>query len=186
MKRRTPVLSVLTAAAVAVLALGAAPALAVARSVAVHSTGRPVRLTAYEHRLLSLMNHDRAVRGLRPLTITPCAEDFARHWTKVMAQRDKLKHNPGLGALWSKHYCRDASLLAENIGVSGVNADALYTAYMQSPDHRRNILNPKLRYVGIGSWQRSDGTVFDTIDFSNGGSPRYTTVKQLGQGLKAP
>jgi uncharacterized protein YkwD len=88
--------------------------------------------------------------------------------------------------MWSKSACRDASKLAENIGKSGSNADSLYAAYMHSPEHRANILDPQLRYVGIGSWQRSDGTVYDTVDFSNGGSPKYTTVKRLGQGLRTP
>jgi uncharacterized protein YkwD len=174
-------------AAVTVTLLGlAAPATAASTSAAVPSTGKPVHLTTFEHRLLHLMNHDRAVHHLRPLTITPCAEDFARGWTQKMAKTNKLVHNPDLVALWSTANCRDASKLAENIGKSGSNADVLYAAYMHSPEHRANILDPKLRYVGVGSWQRSDGTVYNTIDFSNGGSPKYTTVKRLGQGLRTP
>jgi uncharacterized protein YkwD len=174
-------------AAVTVTLLGLSlPATAATGSSAVPSTGRPVHLTAFEHRLLQLMNHDRAVHKLRPLTITPCAEDFARGWTQKIAASDKLVHNPDLAALWSSANCRDASKLAENIGRSGSNADSLYAAYMHSPEHRANILDPKLRYVGIGSWQRGDGTVYNTVDFSNGGSPRYTTVKRLGQGLLTP
>ncbi|MDX6206216.1 MAG: hypothetical protein QOE76_3402 [Frankiales bacterium] len=179
-------LGALIAATLAISLAGAAPTMAATGSGAVPSTGKPVHLTTFEHRLLQLMNHDRAVRGMHPLTITPCAEDFARRWTQTMAKRDVLAHNPALSAMWSTANCRDASLLAENIGRSGTSADALYVAYMNSPEHRANILNPKLRYVGIGSWQRSDGTVYDTVDFANGGSPKYMTVKRLGQGLRAP
>jgi uncharacterized protein YkwD len=179
-------LSALIAATVAISLVGAAPSVAASVSAAVPSTGNPVHLTTFEHRLLQLMNHDRAVRGMHPLTITPCAEDFARHWTQTMAKRNQLQHNPALSAMWSKANCRDSSLLAENIGRSGTNADQLYVAYMHSPEHRANILNPKLRYVGIGSWQRSDGSVYDTVDFTNGGSPKYVTVKRFGQGLSTP
>ena len=175
-----------TAAALLGLLGLSAPASAASVSAPVKSTGKPVHLTTYEHRLLHLMNHDRAVRRLHPLTITPCAEDFARAWTQQMAKKNRLVHNPHLSAMWSKSSCRNASKLAENIGKSGTDADALYVAYMHSPAHRANILDPKLRYVGIGSWQRSDGTVYDTIDFSNGGSAKYTTVKRLGQGLRKP
>jgi uncharacterized protein YkwD len=177
----------LAAATLAVLGLtvSAVPAIA-ASDPAVPSTGKPVHLTSFEHRLLHLINHDRATHKLRPLTITPCAEDFARVWTKKMAKSNKLVHNPDLVTMWSAAHCRDASKLAENIGKSGSNPDDLYTAYMNSPEHRANILDPKLRYVGIGSWQLSDGTVYNTIDFSNGGSPAYTTVKRLGQGLLTP
>jgi uncharacterized protein YkwD len=176
----------LVAGTVAISVTGAAPSMAAGTSTAVRSTGKPVHLTAFEYRLLHLMNHDRAVRGMRPLTITPCAEDFARRWAQSMAIRNVLQHNPALSAMWSSASCRDASMLAENIGRSGASADAIYIAYLHSPQHRANILNPKLRYVGIGSWRRSDGTVYDTVDFSNGGSPKYVTVKRLGQGLRAP
>jgi uncharacterized protein YkwD len=148
--------------------------------------GRVVHLTAFEHRLLKLMNDDRTARGLRPLTVAACAEDFARQWTQTMARRDLLQHNPALKKLWSRGMCRNASKLAENIGVAGTNPDALYKAYMASPGHRANILNPRLRYVGIGSWQLRDGLVFNTVDFSNGASPAYVTVKHLGQGLRTP
>jgi uncharacterized protein YkwD len=180
---RVAALTLLTAGSLAMTGITAAPSFA---STSTKTTGHPVQLTTFEHRLLQLMNHDRAIRGMHPLVVAPCAEDFARHWTQVMAQRDTLEHNPGLAALWSPSNCRDASLLAENIGKSGANADQLYVAYMHSPEHRTNILNPKLRFVGIGSWQRSDGTVFDTVDFANGGSPVYVAVKHLGQGVKAP
>lgn len=184
MFRRTRALTATIAASAAVLAMAAGPALATTTSAVVKTTGKPVRLTAFENRLLRLMNHDRSVRGLHPLTIAPCAEDFARRWTRTMASRDALQHNPKLYAMWAANSCRDASMLAENIGHSGKSADAIYVLYLKSPEHRKNILNPKLRYVGVGSWQRSDGTVFNTIDFSNGGSPKYTTVKLLAQPLK--
>lgn len=152
-----------------------------------YATGtKVVHLTSFEHRLLDLMNVDRIARGLHPLTVAACAEDFARQWTQTMARRDLLEHNPALKKLWSKGLCRNASKLAENIGVAGTNPDALYAAYMASPGHRANILNPKLRYVGIGSWQLPDGSVFNTVDFSNGASPAYVTVKHLGQGLHTP
>jgi uncharacterized protein YkwD len=179
-------LGALVAGALAISIYGAAPTMAATPASAVPSTGNPVHLTTFEHRLLHLMNHDRAVRGMHPLTITPCAEDFARRWTQAMAKRDVLQHNPALATMWSNANCRDASMLAENIGKSGTNADDLYVAYMHSPEHRANILNPKLRYVGVGSWQRGDGSVYDTIDFTNGGSPKYVTVRQFGQGLKTP
>ena len=147
---------------------------------------RVVHLTSFEHRLLALMNADRTARGLHPLTVAACAEDFARQWTQTMARRDVLEHNPLLDQLWSKRLCRNASKLAENIGVAGTDPDTLYAAYMASPGHRANILDPKLRYVGIGSWQLSDGSVFNTVDFSNGASPAYVQVKYLGQGLRTP
>jgi uncharacterized protein YkwD len=174
---------------VAVLALATAGSVLAGSVLATPSYAagvRVVHLTAFEHRLLKLMNADRTARGLHPLTVAACAEDFARQWTQTMARRDVLEHNPALKRLWSRGMCRNASRLAENIGVAGTDPDALYKAYMASPGHRANILNPKLRFVGIGSWQLSDGSVFNTVDFSNGASPAYKTVKHLGQGLRTP
>jgi uncharacterized protein YkwD len=84
---------------VAVLALATAGSLVGGSVLATPSYAgavRVVHLTSFEHRLLKLMNADRTARGLHPLTVAACAEDFARQWTQAMARRDVLEHNPSL------------------------------------------------------------------------------------------
>ena len=142
-----------------------------------------VLLTSYEARLVRLVNHARTSRGLARVKVTPCAEDFARKWTKVMARQNRLYHNPNLTRLWSDAWCDRASWVAENVGYgSGPgSADAVFRAYMRSAAHRANILNRKARFVGVGAVARSGGRTYDTMNFTNRASADYGGVKIPGQ-----
>jgi hypothetical protein len=57
--------------------------------------------------------------------------------------------------LWSQYFSRALTgLYAENIGngpIPGGTAQAVVDAWMDSPDHRANILDPRLRDIGIGT-----------------------------------
>lgn len=142
-----------------------------------------VLLTGYEARLVALVNRDRAARRLPVLVVTPCAEDFARSWTKVIASRNALSHNPKLTLLWDRARCSAATRLAENVGYAGTDPAQVYAAYMRSPGHRANILDSRVRYIGIGAIRRSDGRVFNTMNFTNGTSRTYGIARVIGQGL---
>ncbi len=61
-----------------------------------------------------------------------------------MADASNLFHNPNLGG--SVH---NWSALAENVGY-GPDVATIHQAFMQSPDHRHNILNTAYREVGVG------------------------------------
>jgi len=56
------------------------------------------------------------------------------------------------------------SLVAENIAVSDT-VQAVHIAWMHSPGHRGNILNPDLTSIGIATVERR-GYLFATQDFS--------------------
>ncbi len=56
------------------------------------------------------------------------------------------------------------SSIAENIAV-GPNPQAIHTGWMNSPGHRKNILNPRLTSVGIAA-VRGPGGLFAVQDFS--------------------
>ena len=50
------------------------------------------------------------------------------------------------------------SAFGENVGVHGVDDDPddIHAAYMASPSHRANVLDPRYRYTGIGIAERGD------------------------------
>jgi uncharacterized protein YkwD len=144
-----------------------------------------VLLTGFEARLVRLVNRARTSRGLARAKVTPCAEDFARKWTKVMARQNRLYHNPNFRRLWSDPWCDRATWVAENVGVSSGPgaARAVFRAYMRSAAHRRNILNRRARFIGIGAVTRSGGRTYNTMNFANRASANYGGVKVLGQYL---
>jgi uncharacterized protein YkwD len=68
----------------------------------------------------------------------------------------------------------------ENVGYvrTGSRAAALFRAYMNSPEHRANILDPHARYVGVWSKRSSDGFRYNTIDFV--GSTKSAYINTYG------
>jgi uncharacterized protein YkwD len=60
------------------------------------------------------------------------------------------------------------SYVGENIAWArggGVGAGTLHTMWMQSPDHRDNMMSPSYNVVGIGIYCGSDGKIWATQDF---------------------
>lgn len=66
----------------------------------------------------------------------------------------------------------DWTLLGENVGVGGTVA-TLHDAFMNSPMHRANMLNPTFKHIGVGVVKK-DETLFVTVMFSAGGDPGTT------------
>jgi uncharacterized protein YkwD len=77
-----------------------------------------------------------------------------------------LAHNLRLTSALLTHGSRMWTTAGENVGVlpSTAGADALFRAYMNSPEHRANILDRSYRYVGIWS-KRSGARRWNTLDF---------------------
>ena len=148
-----------------------------ARKKAVRKPARAV-LAAYEARLLVLTNQARVAHGLRPLLVEPGPTDVARRWSVVLATQDGLSHNPNIATDLERAGSPSWTALAENVGMGPAgDPDTIFTAYMNSPHHRANILDPAMRYIGIGavSVNTPDNgpMTFDTMDFTNSYTTKY-------------
>ena len=135
-------------------------------------------LTSYEARLLVLTNQARVANGLHPLTAEPGSTDVARRWTAVLATQDALSHNPDVATNLEHAGSPNWTMLAENVGMGPAgDADTIFTAYMNSPHHRANILDPAMRYIGIGALTvntpDNGPMTFDTMDFTNSYTSKY-------------
>jgi len=123
-------------------------------------------LSTFDSRLLADMNHARTARGMRALTAVAGTTDVAHGWSCHMAGVSLLSHNLRLGALLETHGSYWWTTYGENVGVvpTTAGADTLFRAYMASPEHRANILDPSYRYVGV--WSKSAGGFrWNTVDF---------------------
>ena len=117
---------------------------------------------SFRGRMLDLTNRSRRAHGLHALHMDhPLARDAKRHSVR-MARRGSLFHTGNLAHMLGH---RNWSRWGENVGESPWdNLRALQRAFMRSPDHRYNILNPSYHRVGIGV-ERRDGRVWVTLDF---------------------
>jgi len=129
---------------------------------AAHAESTP---QAFASRLVELINQARTQHGLRALTVTSGTSTVAANWTEHLDRAQALSHNPDLGPQLESHGSPDWTMYGENVGDGPTSsADTLFNAYMNSPEHRDNILGSKYRYLGIGVV--FDGsTAWNTLDF---------------------
>jgi EAL domain-containing protein (putative c-di-GMP-specific phosphodiesterase class I) len=76
-----------------------------------------------------------------------------------MARNNDLAHNSQL-----TREITDWQEIGENVGVGG-DERSVADAFMGSPDHRDNILNPRYSEIGIATATGSDGRLWVTEDF---------------------
>src|SRR5579884_4041756 len=104
------------------------------------------------------INADRATAGLPPLTWSASLAQIALSHSAAMAQAGQLFHNPSLSTLLA-----GAALVGENVGV-GPTVSILNTDFMNSPEHRANLLSTQFTQVGAGVVD-ANGIVWVTEDF---------------------
>lgn len=139
-------------------------------------------LTTFENELLTDINNARHKAGVGSLAAAPGTTDVARRWTLSLVQADALSHNPDLVTDAQNAGSNDWTWLGENVGTGPANDEAdLFAAYMASPHHRDNILDPRARYIGIGVIQVTDANgnqvAYNTCDFTDAYSKTYGADK---------
>jgi len=163
------------------LSLGAgiltAGAVAIAPAATAGSSIAGGTLTSFDSKLLSLINNVRSAHGLRQLQVAAGTTDVAHGWSCHLATEQSLAHNGALLRELESHGSRYLNAYDENVGMSSTSTGAswLFKAYMRSPEHRANILDPAGRYVGI--WTKSNnGFRYNTIDFVGSHSTSYSAT----------
>lgn len=107
------------------------------------AVARPAVASSTESAFVSRINSARAAAGLPALTVSADLSSYARSHSASMASRRSLFHTSN----WSVICCWRS--IAENIG-KGTSVSSLSSAFMSSPTHRANILDPAMRQVGVG------------------------------------
>jgi uncharacterized protein YkwD len=129
----------------------------------------PVTSSA-EQAVIARVNQYRAAHGLGALAVNGTLTNKARLWSRWMAAggcgRDA--HNVGYICHSSLALGIDVpwSLLEENVGSAAPNnlVMAVQTGFENSLPHRENILNGKVRYIGVGV-ATAGNTVYVTQEF---------------------
>lgn len=97
-----------------------------------------------ENEFVALINRERTSRGLSALAINSDLVAGARRQADAIRDAGRLFHNPDLASVttgWTK--------LGENVGYGGT-VSGLHAAFMNSPSHRANVLDPVYTHVGVG------------------------------------
>lgn len=111
--------------------------------------------------IIRLVNAERHRHGLRPLTESRALRTSANAKARDMVRYGYFSHGTPHGS-WYAFLYRYAgkrwSNIGENIGQGQPSAEAVETAWQQSPEHEANILG-RYRSIGVGFARRSDGAL---------------------------
>lgn len=128
---------------------------------------------ADERRIFALVNIERARAHLPPVEWDDGLARIARAHSAEMKARSRLDHRSAATGATPMDRARAAGLrpglFLENIA-KAYSADQANLALMMSPGHRRNILHPDVRRIGVGVEVRQladgDRQMWVTQDFS--------------------
>lgn len=159
-----------TAITVVALALALGTAFAPASMAAPVIPGTPAAGSGSSHagspspdieaQFVSRINSFRASKGLSQLPVHGQLLSVARNWTERMVQAGRISHNPNLSSEVSGNWTK----LGENVGV-GPTVDALMQAFINSPAHYRNLVDPEWNYLAVGVTRAADGQLYTTHNF---------------------
>jgi uncharacterized protein YkwD len=117
--------------------------------------------------LFQAINRERAANGLPPLKWDDALANAARQHAELMAEQKSLSHGflgelslPSRATRAGAHF----SWLSENVA-AGPSAENISEQWMQSPNHRANMLDADMDTIGAGAVEHN-GVVFAVADFS--------------------
>ncbi|MFC9329404.1 CAP domain-containing protein [Kitasatospora sp. NPDC057015] len=109
--------------------------------------------------VLALVNEQRKAAGCAPVTADARLDALAKAFSDDMAARGFFDHtDPDGHTPWDRAKAVGISNLGgENIARGQATAEAVMTAWMNSPGHRANILNCQFTKLGVGVHTGSGG-----------------------------
>jgi uncharacterized protein YkwD len=124
--------------------------------------------SAFQSRVLSLVNKARAKAGVKKLTASKALTKAAGWHSSDQAEMRKGQH-PGSDGSRGGDRATAAGFKwrawGENVAWNYETPDEVFAAWMASPDHRANILSTKFTKFGLATARGSNGQVYWTQMF---------------------
>lgn len=101
----------------------------------------------YASRVLASLNHYRESNGLPPLQVVGSLSRLAAEHSSAMAQEHRPSHDG-----FSQRFARAGGYVCvENVAYGFAMPEQVMQGWRQSPAHHRNLLEPRVRYVGLAN-----------------------------------
>jgi uncharacterized protein YkwD len=111
------------------------------------SSASPSDQGEYAEQIVRETNDVRQAKGLPVLGSSKCAQNAALQRASHLIGNADLKHAPLAGVI---AHCKPATTAAENLSRAAASPKAVVDAWMGSPGHRSNLLDPALTEIGVG------------------------------------
>ena len=112
--------------------------------------------------MVRLVNELRAQNGLRVLQVDPTLQQSVDRWTAGMAAQGRIFHNKNL----MNELPPILSKVGENVGFGSTMED-IENAFVNSPGHLSNLLDPQWDAMAVGVVVSADGRMFITQQFQD-------------------
>lgn len=117
------------------------------------NTASALTLTDEEQTMIGLINQEREQEGLKPLKVDARLTKIAREHSQEMIDRNFFSHySPRIGSLFDRLKAagiKNWQAAGENLA-GATTVEIAFSALMQSPEHKENLLNPRYTHMGIG------------------------------------
>ncbi|MCY6353656.1 CAP domain-containing protein [Clostridium sp. ZS2-4] len=121
-----------------------------------------------ENEVLRLVNVERGKQGLKPLKANWQLSRVARYKSQDMIDKNYFSHtSPVYGSPFNmiKNFGINYRRAGENIAYGQRTPAEVMKAWMNSPGHRQNILNPNYSQIGVGAAKAKNGQLYWTQMF---------------------
>ncbi len=125
------------------------------------ATAAKYRQSVYESRLQVWVNRVRHARGIRPIAVRPCHDGYAERWTNYLARNNQFRHQD-LGPYMDR--CK-LTKAGEILALGQVRPVRMVRMWMNSPGHRKIMLDRSFGLSGIAARRDSNGNWIGCIDF---------------------
>jgi len=135
---------------------------AASAGIAVPASAATTAEVRAERRMMYLINYARTHANRQGLRYSAALTTVATRQAVLMARRGTIFHTSNLA--YALRYLQ-WTLAGENVGM-GPSMDLLHQAFMRSPEHRRNNLEPRFHRMGVGVvWK--NGIAFIAVEFAS-------------------
>lgn len=122
---------------------------------------------AFEQKVLELINAERQKAGLAPVSYNGSLDNAAEKHAQHMSLVGKMAHD-GIGDGDPGERIRAEGFRkawGENVATGQTSPEQVVREWMSSPTHRRNILDPNFRQMGVGMVTAANGRSYWAQEF---------------------
>jgi uncharacterized YkwD family protein len=124
--------------------------------------------SGFEKQVIDLTNQERKKNGLDALKMDGELSNVAEMKSEDMKEQNYFSHtSPTYGSPFEmmENFGVDYSTAAENIAVGQKTPESVVNAWMNSPGHRKNILNKQVTHIGVGTAKDASQGIYWTQMF---------------------
>ncbi len=122
------------------------------------------QLNQFEKRVVEIVNEERKKNGLKTLKISKKISKLAREKSEDMRDKKYFDHKSPTYGRPCDHMKKTQKwqTCGENIAAGQATPEEVMDSWMHSEGHRRNILDPDYKYIGVGFVEGFKDSEYDT------------------------